>query len=142
MWRVAVALLFICSRLSCQQDGVLVQDIFGRVLNQAGLTLVDWDGYMANPAIKFLVIPPANAQFPATRIDAVRFAAEPKNFSACDVLFTAEISVGRVLSEFAGQGDGSPDGAPDSGAQNCGHYIKDLEEGERFDPAKLKQQAA
>src|SRR6266516_5517847 len=26
-----------------------VQDIFGRSLNQRGVTLVDWDGYLANP---------------------------------------------------------------------------------------------
>ncbi len=49
-----------------QSNGVTVQDIFGRNLNTAGLTLVDWDGYMANPAIKFFVIPPSNAKFPAT----------------------------------------------------------------------------
>ena len=45
---------------------ISLQDIFGRNLNQHGLTLVDWDGYLANPAIKFFVVPPANAQFPAT----------------------------------------------------------------------------
>src|ERR1051325_6431140 len=38
-----------------------VEDIFGRSLNLRGLTLVDWDGYMANPLIKFFVLPPTNA---------------------------------------------------------------------------------
>jgi hypothetical protein len=28
---------------------ITVQDVFGRTLNQRGITLVDWDGYMANP---------------------------------------------------------------------------------------------
>src|ERR1051325_9319363 len=43
-----------------------VEDIFGRSLNQRGLTLVDWDGYMANPLIKFFVLPPTNAVFPGS----------------------------------------------------------------------------
>jgi hypothetical protein len=38
-----------------------VEDIFGRSLNQRGITLVDWDGYLANPLIKFYIRPPANA---------------------------------------------------------------------------------
>src|SRR5437667_681035 len=43
-----------------------VQDIFGRSLNQRGLTLVDWDGYMANPLIKFYLLPPTNAVLPGS----------------------------------------------------------------------------
>src|SRR5476649_2841271 len=43
-----------------------VQDIFGRSLNTHGITLVDWDGYMANPLIKFYVLPPANAILPGS----------------------------------------------------------------------------
>jgi hypothetical protein len=43
-----------------------VEDIFGRALNQRGLTLVDRDGYMANPLIKFFVLPPTNAVFPGS----------------------------------------------------------------------------
>jgi hypothetical protein len=45
---------------------LVIQDIFGRRLNEFGLVLVDWEGYIANPAIKFMVVPPANATFPAT----------------------------------------------------------------------------
>ncbi len=41
-------------------------DVFGRRLNQRGLTLVDWEGYMANPAIQFFVKPPTNVTFPAS----------------------------------------------------------------------------
>jgi uncharacterized protein (TIGR03437 family) len=48
------------------QSGLVVQDIFGRTLNQAGITLVDWDGYMANPAIKFQITAPPDAAFPAS----------------------------------------------------------------------------
>ena len=43
-----------------------VQDIFGRSLNQRGITLVDWDGYLANPLIKFYVFPPTNAVLPGS----------------------------------------------------------------------------
>lgn len=45
-----------------------VEDIFGRSLNQRGLTLVDYDGYMANPLIKFFVLPPTNAVFPGSAL--------------------------------------------------------------------------
>src|SRR5262245_42233337 len=48
-----------------------VEDIFGRSLNQRGLTLVDREGYMANPLIKFFVLGPTNAVFPGS----VTFAA-------------------------------------------------------------------
>jgi len=43
-----------------------VQDIFGRSLNTNGITLVDWDGYMANPLIKFYLLPPTNAVLPGS----------------------------------------------------------------------------
>jgi hypothetical protein len=43
-----------------------VVDIFGRSLDQHGITLVDCDGYMANPLIKFFVLPPTNAVFPGS----------------------------------------------------------------------------
>src|SRR5439155_15472434 len=43
-----------------------VQDIFGRSLNQHGVTLVDWDGYLANPLIKFYVFPPTNGVLPGS----------------------------------------------------------------------------
>jgi len=43
-----------------------VQDIFGRSLNQRGVTLVDRDGYMANPLIEFYLLPPTNAALPGS----------------------------------------------------------------------------
>ena len=54
---------------------IIIEDIFGRVLNDNGIVLVDWEGYMANPAIKVFVVPPADAQFPAT---AVLTSSEPR----------------------------------------------------------------
>jgi hypothetical protein len=54
---------------------VVVEDIFGRRLNEHGLVLVDWEGPMANPAIKFFVVPPADAAYPAR---AVLTASEPR----------------------------------------------------------------
>ena len=41
-----------------------VNDIFGRSLNQHAVTLVDWDGYMANPLIEIDLLPPTNAALP------------------------------------------------------------------------------
>ena len=44
----------------------VVQDIFGNNLSQHGLTLVDWDGYLANPLLKFYFFPPINAPLPGS----------------------------------------------------------------------------
>ena len=41
-------------------------DIFRRPLNERGITLVDWDGYMANPLIKIYLLPPTNAVLPGS----------------------------------------------------------------------------
>src|SRR5437588_5672326 len=50
--------------VAAAQSGV--QDIFGRSLNQRGITLVDWDGYMVNPLLKFYLFPPTNAVLPGS----------------------------------------------------------------------------
>jgi putative Ig domain-containing protein len=55
--------------------GLTAEDIFGRRLNGRGLTLVDWEGHLANPAIKFFLVPPPGAAFPAR---AVLTASEPR----------------------------------------------------------------
>lgn len=44
---------------------ILVEDIFGRKLNDFGIVLVDWEGYLANPAIEIFITPPSDFQFPA-----------------------------------------------------------------------------
>ena len=61
--RALLVALSACASLHA--GGLIVEDIFGRDLNQHGLTMVDWDGYMANPAIEFFILPPADARFPA-----------------------------------------------------------------------------
>lgn len=61
-------LLFCCFHLSggIVAAQTVVQDIFGRSLNSHGITLVDWDGYMANPLIKFYALSPTNAVLPGS----------------------------------------------------------------------------
>lgn len=51
-----------------EKSAFVVQDLFGRTINTEGLTLVDWEGYLANPAIKFSLTPPPDATFPATAV--------------------------------------------------------------------------
>nr|WP_233566893.1 LamG-like jellyroll fold domain-containing protein [Cohnella endophytica] len=43
-----------------------VVDIFGRTVNDNGIDLVDWQGYIANPYVKLTVKPPTSAVFPVT----------------------------------------------------------------------------
>src|SRR5688500_15283603 len=58
-----------------QAAGPVVEDLFGRRVNEHGLILVDWEGYIANPAIEFFIVPPQSATFPAR---AVLAATEPR----------------------------------------------------------------
>jgi len=60
----AIALIWAIPLTSRAQTRV--QDIFGRSLNSHGITLVDWDGYLANPLIKFYVLPPTNGVLPGS----------------------------------------------------------------------------
>ncbi|HWB09343.1 MAG TPA: putative Ig domain-containing protein [Pirellulales bacterium] len=60
---------------SKDRPGLLVQDRFDRTINDRGLVLVDWEGYLANPAIQFYLAPPPDATFPAT---AVLTSKEPR----------------------------------------------------------------
>src|ERR1043166_1700356 len=62
------AFVFLCLFCLCLngQAQTTVQDIFGRNLNQHGITLVDWDGYMATPLLKFFLLPPTNGVLPGT----------------------------------------------------------------------------
>jgi hypothetical protein len=53
----------------------MIRDIFGRPLDRQGLVLVDWEGQIANPAIRIDLVPPPDAAYP------VRFlirAKEPR----------------------------------------------------------------
>ena len=47
--------------ISGSGDRVVVRDMFGRVVNQTGIVLVDWEGHIANPAIKYTVELPGPA---------------------------------------------------------------------------------
>ena len=42
-------------------NNVVVVDRFGREVNGTGITLVDWEGYIANPAMKYTVKAPSGA---------------------------------------------------------------------------------
>ncbi|TYP78926.1 LamG-like jellyroll fold domain-containing protein [Paenibacillus methanolicus] len=72
---VSMSMLSAClfvppTTVSASEDGAVDQarivDIFGRELNQYGIELVDWQGYLANPYVKLNVEPPANAAYPLT----------------------------------------------------------------------------
>jgi hypothetical protein len=54
-----------------------VEDRFGRDIRAAGLTLVDFDGYMANPAIEFSIVPPSQAALP---VKVTLAAREPRMY--------------------------------------------------------------
>ncbi|WP_049567392.1 Ig domain-containing protein [Nonomuraea sp. SBT364] len=43
-----------------------VTDMFGRTVNDYGVQLVDWEGYLANPYVELTVRPPQDARFPVT----------------------------------------------------------------------------
>ena len=46
------------------EEGVIVRDTFGRAVNESGITLVDWEGQIANPVIRYSVGLPDGAIFP------------------------------------------------------------------------------
>jgi hypothetical protein len=53
-----------------QSSGTIaIEDIFGRrLVDKNGLILVDWEGHIANPAIEFYIVPPANIAYPARAV--------------------------------------------------------------------------
>jgi hypothetical protein len=42
-----------------------IRDKFGRALNDVGVTLVDWDGQVANPVVVLTILAPSTVAFPA-----------------------------------------------------------------------------
>src|SRR5471030_1604299 len=62
-WAMVLGLMEISLR-DAAAVGPGVQDIFGRDISANGIVLVDWEGYMANPAIEFFIVPPPDAEFP------------------------------------------------------------------------------
>jgi hypothetical protein len=74
--RIPLAFLVaVFSIFSARGAEVVIEDVFGRRLNEHGLILVDWEGQIANPAIKFFIVPPEDAAFPAR---AVLSSKEPR----------------------------------------------------------------
>jgi hypothetical protein len=64
---VCLVLLPSCRVLPPNAPGeasVQVVDLFGRPVGSVPLTLPDWEGYMANPAIRLQIVPPADAAWP------------------------------------------------------------------------------
>ena len=49
---------------------VVVADRFGRQVNDVGITLVDWEGHLANPAIQYTVNAPDGAVFTRVKLSA------------------------------------------------------------------------
>jgi len=78
-------LFLLCRPAFGQIDSFIIEDIFGRVLNSEGIRLVDWEGYLANPAIKVLIRPPLDVSFP---LQAALSANGPRLYfdlpSTCD----------------------------------------------------------
>jgi hypothetical protein len=87
----ALILLAAAPRLSALNETVF-EDIFGRRINENGLTLVDWEGQIANPAIKILVRPPSDAIFPGT---AAFSSTEPR-------IYFDQLATGTVTATAAG----------------------------------------
>jgi Putative Ig domain len=86
-----------------------VQDVFGRSLNQHGITLVDWDGYMANPLIKVYLFAPTNAALPGLATltangDRLYFdlpsAVSPSGPSKTVTITNASVGMPVQLSDF------------------------------------------
>ncbi|GAA2992095.1 Ig domain-containing protein [Streptosporangium longisporum] len=73
MKRLFVSLLLLASALVAvpapaaqAAPTVTVVDMFGRTINDHGVQLVDWQGYLANPYIELTVRPPEGVTYPVT----------------------------------------------------------------------------
>jgi hypothetical protein len=55
-----------CFARTASAANVTVIDIFGRDITANGIVLVDWEGHLADPALKINIKPPAGTAFPAT----------------------------------------------------------------------------
>ncbi|MDB5257060.1 MAG: hypothetical protein JWM14_1755 [Chitinophagaceae bacterium] len=59
MARMKFMMILLLLHAAAVHAQVTVKDIFGRNLSGKTITLVDWEGYMANPAIKLTITPPS-----------------------------------------------------------------------------------
>src|SRR5258708_4189407 len=65
---VVIALYIFDTKQGLPITKIVVKNLFGRRLNEGGISLVAGEGYIANPEIKLTLNPPTNASFPATAI--------------------------------------------------------------------------
>jgi len=73
-----ILLFLICATARAAAAGApSVRDVFGRDVSTVGLTLTDWDGYIANPAIEFSIAPPPGAALP---VKVIVTAPEPRMY--------------------------------------------------------------
>lgn len=63
---IAVMCLYSFRSLLCSAQDLDVQDKFGRSLSDAEIVLVDWEGHLANPAIRLMIVPPIDAVLPGS----------------------------------------------------------------------------
>jgi hypothetical protein len=63
--RILIVVLLLALKI-CAPAQTTVKDIFGRTVNNCGITLIDWDGYIANPLLKYYFFPPTNAALPGS----------------------------------------------------------------------------
>ncbi len=63
---VLLASLFVAVPAAHAAGVATVVDRFGRTINDYGVKLVDWEGYLANPYIELTVRPPNDVPFPVT----------------------------------------------------------------------------
>ena len=61
---LALAAFFLISPPAIPQSGVVIEDVFGRPVNRDGVTVVDWEGPIANPAFRYSIKPPGTMQYP------------------------------------------------------------------------------
>jgi hypothetical protein len=61
---LVLAAFFLISSPAFPQTSVVIEDVFGRPVNRAGVTLVDWEGPIANPAFRYSIKPPGILRFP------------------------------------------------------------------------------
>ncbi|NUP67231.1 MAG: peptidase S8 [Nonomuraea sp.] len=72
MRRLAVLAVLLASMLTGVAQPVhaapaaQVVDMFGRIVNDYGVKLVDWQGYLANPYVELTVKPPPEVRYPVT----------------------------------------------------------------------------
>lgn len=81
--------------LSGSGGRVIVRDMFGRVVNETGIVLVDWEGHIANPAMKYSIELPG-----AT---AVLSSSEPRLYFDLPSLVGAKGPTKALASEGSGQ---------------------------------------